>query len=581
MASLKTAIKNNGSRFFVNLVKTYMLDNNHRVHMELSPSETLELEIINQEKEQVKAFQSTLTTEALNSLKEQAQRLKDIQNTDDPPDVVATVPSLQLTDIDPSGVEYEIVVVENAYGSLATLTKNVDDGSAGIVYIDIGIDISKVDYNNIEMLPFIVSMLSENDTTGKTRVDLDRLIGMHTGGIDIALELLPLYEKGQVDYIASNNKKMRSFLFFRGKCTAEKTESMLNLMKAIAETSLPVTQERAILILERKISSYEASISSSGHSYSVMRMHARYDVQSFFDEKLYGINQLTSLKTLLDKATNHWDDFETRILNVMESFSQMYAAETVINLTGDLSSLEGIDGEIKQFVTSLKNGYDRPDLQNFHKTDHPWVQKALEEMPQLAPLRNEGIPISSQVSYVGKGGILFDYGEKVSGGSCVPLQYLKKGYLWETVRAKNGAYGVMASLDHTDGSLFMVSYRDPQLLKTIEAYDNAGQFLTDERKKGSITKQTIKTAIVGCIGSIDGSALPPRSVGWLAFRRYLSNSSAQRRQKWREEILSAKIADFDQFAKRLNEWKNTTMAVIAPASVLESGDGLELEIINL
>eukprot|EP01083_Nonionella_stella_P242228 845119_1 len=176
--------------------------------------------------------------------------------------------------------------------------------------------------------------MAESDTKTRTRAELDRLEGLHTGGISISLELVPQYGREEMDYIATNNKHALSVLFFRGKCTVEKTNEMFDLIKDMAENTLPVSQEKTIQIIERKISSLESSIVSSGHAYSVKRMHARYDVQSFFNEKWYGITQLQELKTFLIKAQSNWQYFQPRIEKVLASISDFSAGEVIVNLTG-------------------------------------------------------------------------------------------------------------------------------------------------------------------------------------------------------------------------------------------------------
>ena len=508
--------------------------------------------------------------DAIEGIKGRANRLHAIQESDDTQEVQNMIPSLQMSDIDRNGVEYDLDVMKNAYGNpSSTVTKTVASGSPGIVYIDVGIDISSVTWTNVSLLPFIVKMMTVSDTKTRTRAELDRLEGLHTGGISISLEFVPQYDKEESDYIAKNNKHARSLLFFRGKCTVEKTEEMLDLIKDMAENSLPVSQENTMQIIEQKISSLESSIVSSGHAYSVKRMHARYDVQSFINEKWYGISQLQELKEFLIKAENNWQYFQPRIEKILSSFSALNAAGVIINLTGDNTALAAVEGPVRSFVSSLHESSEQSNLPDFFLIDHPWIEKAIEEMTNTVPIQNEGIPISSQVSYVGAGGMLFQAGEKIGGQTCAPLQFLKKGYLWETVRAKNGAYGVMAGLDKTDGFFYMVSYRDPQVLMTIDTFKNAGKYLYDER----VTTKSIKTAIIGCIGELDGSALPPREVGWTSFYRWLSGSSASKRQKWRDELLETQRSDFQAFALKLQKLSgigDATIAIISSEQNLNS-----------
>ncbi len=555
------------SAYFVHMIESFILNNDHRVHMELVPDESLSAKIIKEEKEMVQKVQANLKQGEFDAIKEKSLKLKKVQDSGDPPDVVSAVPHLEISDLDKSGAEYDIDVTNGAYGSSSLLTKHISYGSNGIVYIDVGIDISRVDYSDMQLLPFIVSTLYENDSRTHTRQELDNLIGMHTGGITIELQLLPIFEQGQTDVYASDNKKMRSMIFFRGKCVAQNTPHLLSLMTELIQ-SLPVPKEKAIQILERKISGYKTSISSKGHMFALKRLRSKYDTESFIIDKLTGIRQLMYLQSTLETATKDWDVIGSKISSVMKTFSEMRSTDTIINLTGDSETLGSIDKNIEEFVRKLKDDPDIPKLQNFAEVNHPWMEQGAKERTNAA-LVNEGVTISSRVSYVSKGGVMLDEGEKISGQRQVSLQYLKKGYLWENVRAKNGAYGVSAMMGSRDGGVFMVSYRDPKLSETIDSYDEMGKYLESKIDENAVTEQTVRTAIMGTIGSLDGPSLPPNKAGWLAFRRFLGGSTKAHRQKWRDEILSTTVSDFKDFATRLQGWRNTSIVVLSSESALE------------
>ena len=435
---LKANVAKQGSKYFVKLIDDYFLSNNHRVHMELRPSQTLEKMNLEAKQLKMKSFSERLSDSEYDAIVEQANLLKVIQNTEDTPKVVDMIPSLNLKDIDQSGVEYPLVVKKNAYDTDATLVTHMVDGSPGIVYIDVGVDIASIPFSEVELLPLITSILTECDTETYSREELDRMIGTYTGGISVDLVLLPVYE--DESSFVTKGTKMQSHLFLRGKCTSENTETMLALFKEILEKNLMVTQEKVLQIMERKISSFKTNIASRGHSYSAMRMNARYDVQSYIDERLYGVSQMTFLQSVLTEAKDDWDNFKVRISNILDTNLKLDASSTVINLTGDESSLVNARPVINSFITSLNTTQNVSPI-DYKIENHPWIEDAQKKMSETSPLRDEGVVISSQVSYVGKAGLLYNLGEKVSGSSCVPLQYLKKGYLWDEVRAKNGAYG--------------------------------------------------------------------------------------------------------------------------------------------
>ena len=77
-----------------------------------------------------------------------------------------------------------------------------------------------------------------------------------------------------------------------------------------------------------------------------------------------------------------------------------------------------------------------------------------------------------QVNYVGKAGNLYeDAGYKLHGSSYVINKLLGTTWLWDRVRVSGGAYGGFSDFDPHSGMFTFLSYRDPNLLKTVDNYD--------------------------------------------------------------------------------------------------------------
>lgn len=75
-------------------------------------------------------------------------------------------------------------------------------------------------------------------------------------------------------------------------------------------------------------------------------------------------------------------------------------------------------------------------------------------------------------------------------------------------RQVGGAYGGFSDFDSHSGMYTYLSYRDPNVLKTIESYDGTPDFLrTLELDNDALTK-----AIIGTIGDIDSYQLPDSKV---------------------------------------------------------------------
>ena len=96
-------------------------------------------------------------------------------------------------------------------------------------------------------------------------------------------------------------------------------------------------------------------------------------------------------------------------------------------------------------------------------------------------------------------------------------------------------------------SFVFTSYRDPNLLATLDAYDQASTFLGNGIGDAELTR-----SIIGVIGQIDGYQLPDAK-GFTSLIQTLIGDSAERRQRRRVEVLGTTSADFTALADVLRE----------------------------
>jgi len=108
---------------------------------------------------------------------------------------------------------------------------------------------------------------------------------------------------------------------------------------------------------------------------------------------------------------------------------------------------------------------------------------------------------------------------------------------------QGGAYGGQCMLDRYSGGFTFVSYRDPNLLSTLDTYDRTADFLKD----ADLDQAELTRNIIGTIGEVDTYRLPDAK-GFASMQRYLIGDSDEARQLMREEILSTSAADIRNFA---------------------------------
>jgi Zn-dependent M16 (insulinase) family peptidase len=260
----------------------------------------------------------------------------------------------------------------------------------------------------------------------------------------------------------------------------------------------------------------------------------------------------------------------------------------LLDMTGDSTVLETAMTSAEDFLMNklpLDLGKQASPTPDFRSEEHPWIAAAREEMLKFNPIQNEGIVVSTQVAYVGEGGQLYESGDEVSGGTSVVSHYLSTGYMWDVIRAKNGAYGAYSHFTQTDGVATLYTYRDPNSPDTtLSLFDAAADTILNDASTETLSRNNnaaITTAVIGTIGSLDGSALSANDAGYVALVRYLRGESSVARQHWRNQVLATSAEDFVDFANRMKSWKNPSQAIVASESAfadMKARVGVELSL---
>ena len=169
--------------------------------------------------------------------------------------------------------------------------------------------------------------------------------------------------------------------------------------------------------------------SNSGHSAINTRMKARYRVGGYIDEAMGGIAQLDTVRELLDQAENDWPSLLARLENMRSTIlnEQFCRDGMVLDITGDKAVLEKVQPSVESLLEELPGQSDGEKLPDFYKEEHPWVPSIKKLMSDLVPITDEGFVLPTQVSYVGKSGLLYDEGEEASGAAQVVSKFLRTG----------------------------------------------------------------------------------------------------------------------------------------------------------
>eukprot|EP00638_Chattonella_subsalsa_P000190 CAMPEP_0117753950 /NCGR_PEP_ID=MMETSP0947-20121206/12545_1 /TAXON_ID=44440 /ORGANISM="Chattonella subsalsa, Strain CCMP2191" /LENGTH=1031 /DNA_ID=CAMNT_0005572959 /DNA_START=256 /DNA_END=3351 /DNA_ORIENTATION=+ len=534
-----------GKPIFQDLLKTLLINNNHRLTVEMIPDTELEAKQIEQETSALEEIKKSMSESDVLKVIQDAETLKQLQAAEDSPEAKASLPKLSLEDLDKEGREIPIEVGEEA--GIKVIKHAIP--SNGILYTDVGVSLEGIDLEELVLLPLFSRLIRESGTSTMDRIALDESIGTHTGGIRSAFMVSQKYSAGGV---VSNAKDVFGHLFFRGKSVANKSGKMFDLIHTMLTDAKLDNRQRVLEILRESKAQIEAGVITAGHQFAANRIDARYTTADYIQEITSGVSYVETLKQLLDQAENDWPTLQARLEKIKATL--MKKDNILINLTGDDEVLEKTRASVSDFISKLPEDSATACAE--------WASAKL-----IVP-ENEGFVVPTQVNYVGLGGPLYKEGEKVDGSAEVVSRFLRTGYLWDNVRVMGGAYGGFCRFNPISGVFSFLSYRDPNLANTLSIYQNAGEYLAST----DFDEATITQAIIGTIGDLD-SPMGPDAKGFLSLRRYLNDQSAEDRQAKRDAILSTSAKDFKEFGERLKAFNaDAKAAVITSAPALEKAN---------
>ncbi len=499
--------------YFESLIDRYFLHNVHRTSLLLRPDPDLAKELDRTEKERLLQAHSSMTPSVLQKVATDSAALKAIQETPDPPQALALIPSLKLSDLDRVNKNIPLALTQEKGCDLLYH----DLFTSGIVYLDIGFNLYALPQKAIPYVPLFSRALLEMGTEDEDFVSLTQRISRKTGGIRPALFASSVRDSQQGS----------AWLFLRGKAMCKQTRDLLDVFRDVLLKVRMDNRERFLqMVLEAK-ARLEENLVPSGHQVVSTRLRALFSEADWAEEQMKGISQLFFLRTLSKGVEENWPE----VLRALEEIRSLLINRSalVVNATAGAGEWDSLQPTVKEFLDAL------PSV--------PFQRKLWSPEP-IADF--EGMTLPAQVNYVGKGVNLYAQGYRYHGSTHAITRYLRNAWLWEKIRVQGGAYGAFCSFDKHSGALTFVSYRDPNLLKTLEAFDGSAQFLKDLK----IGDDELVKGIIGTIGDIDQYQLPDAK-GYTSMVRHLTGENEERRQKMRDEILGATKKDFQSFGEIL------------------------------
>lgn len=502
-----------GEPVFQDLIRRHFLDNPHQSVVLLAPDRKLAARLAREERARIRGMTAGLGARGLRRVVRETERLKRLQEKPDSRKALALIPRLTVGDLPRENQP----IPSQTRKESDPLVLFHDLTTSGVVYLDLGFDLSRVPDRLVPLAPLFGRALLEMGTQRRDFVALSRWIARRTGGIDSQTFVSPV--RGQAGPAAR--------LFLRGKATFERIPDLLDILREVLGEPRFDDRERFRQIALEAKARAEQRLIPAGHAIVLSRLKARGHVAHLVHERMHGVERLFRLRELVGRIES---DF-AGVLADLALLHSLLVTRTglVANATADAAGLAALEPGL----TALCQGL-------------PTCAAPVAERRPLALPPREVLTVPAQVNAVGKGVSLAIHGLQVKGQAGVVARFLRSGYLWDRVRVQGGAYGAFSSLDRLGGYLALVSYRDPNLARTLKVFDEAAAYL----RGLSLSRDELEKAVIGAIGDLDAYLLPDAK-GFASMARLLCGEDDAYRQKLREEVLSTTRKDFRAFAEAL------------------------------
>jgi hypothetical protein len=510
--------------FFEDMIRVHLLANPHRATVLLKPDPTLDLKRMEKERERLEKARQAMTTADLQEIIETTRELKRRQETPDSPEALATIPHLQRSDLEPKIKTIPIEILPAGSGKILYH----DLFTNGILYLDVGFDLQQLPQESLPFLPLFSQALLETGTAELDFVQLVQRIGMRTGGI------YPSTFTSAVRNTGGN----AAWLFLRGKAMLAQTADLLAILRDVLLTARLDNRERIRQMALEAKAGLEAGLVQAGHRVVNTRLRARYSLADLAAEEMSGINQLFFLRKLVERIDTDWESVHASLEAIRAAL--IHQEGMIVNATIDQEGWKSIQPQVEEFIQSFS-----PRAQ----AAPAWSLSAFPD--------HEGLTLPTQVNFVGKGANLYQHGYRLHGSIQVIVPYLRSTWLWDKVRVQGGAYGGFCTFDQQSGSLSFLSYRDPNLIQTLEVFDQTSRFLREIH----LDENELTRAIIGAISEVDAYQLPDAR-GYTSMLRYLLQISDEERQTRRDEILATTEKDFRAFADAVEQVREQGAVVV-------------------
>lgn len=519
------------------IINKYLLDEKNTIVVTLYPDKEMNERQDKNEKAKLKEYKNSLTEKELLELIEQSKKMEELQQAKESEENLAKLPKLSLSDL--GDVEKHNLPESEKVGDAELLISKEFTNS--LFNIGLGVDLSVIP---IDLLPYVnmfTSLLTEIGTKNRDYLRLSKELSSYVGAMGHSVNT-------HTD--PNDVENYRPILWFEIKGLSRYKEKIVELISDIHQNLVFTDKKRIKEVIFRIFTQKEKNVNAEGYIIPMLKLRSYLNSQGNMMEKLNGYTAYTTLKNIC----NNYDELEDDFISKMEQIKDILfnKKNLIFHLTAENEDID----DFKKLITDLYNCFGDKDL--------PKYKIGIEE-----DKKNIGYITSADVVYDVFGGDLYGTGYKFSGAFDVYRSYLDKDHLFNQVRAIGGAYGVWSRFSDILGYLMFLSYRDPNVKATMDAFAKVGEIAENLE----MTPDELERIKIGTYSNFDRlKNVFTKSI--TARDDYLTNTPHEYYSQTAKEILNTTIDDIKELSRYLNEFSKNSyrLAIGSEKKITDSKD---------
>ena len=535
IASCSDPANTDGVTNAVKLGSEFFTDTEGFCKLTLLPSETYGEEMAAREQERVIAAIEAMNDDELEELETMNEELAAWQSTPDSDEDLATIPQLDIRDIDRTPELFSTQVSEK--DGVTLLYHQIPTN--GIVNINAYFPVTQLSLEELPAAALVTEFLRDLPTENYDVVALQNEIKMYIGSLSFG-----------IDVLASDKDN--------SCCTP-----CLRARAAVLKEELPHAEDLIIEILTRtKFDDHDLmrefitqlddacrrDAVSSGHRLALYAARSHWSSRDAATEALNGVTVTQYIHRMTEATDEELDKFS--------EFASRLLRDSVVRSGASISITASEPADVSGLIGMLPEGSARPESASY-----------MSQLPERM-----GIAIPASVSFAIQSYNLAEAGIKPRGSISVAANIVSLAHLWNEIRVKGGSYGASMSASRT-GSIFCYTYRDPDPARSLNVYKTIPEFM-----KGFAGMEDLDFDgfIISTVAGTE-PLISPAAKGRSADDFWFSGFTDEDRIRVRGEILDTTAEDLKSWCETLSLMtEKGCVCVVGPKAALESCEDLEI-----